>query len=92
MDLTVEEVLYVQSELQAIAVEQGHEGQYTYDTLLAYNTAERWTDEEWINGDTAEYCFYYVAEEAPTEPMEETPVEPDTQPEETTNTEEVEGV
>ena len=94
MDLTVEEILYVQAELKEVAESLGLD-YYTYDVLLGYCTGERWQAGEWINGDTAEYCFYYVQpeEEIPTEPVdEEVPVEPEVQPEETTNTEEVEGV
>lgn len=91
MDLTVEECLYVQAELKEVAQSLGVD-YYTYDVLLGYCTyPERWEAGEWINGDTAEYCFYYVAPEVE-QPVEEEPVEPtepDVQPEETT--EEVEG-
>lgn len=85
MDLTVEECLYVQGELKEVATAIGVD-YYTYDVLLGYSTADRWTKGEWINGDTAEYCFYYTAPEAPEEPIEETPVEEEPV-EETTPTE-----
>ena len=71
MNLTEEEILYVQSELKEIAASLGVD-YYIYDVLLGYNSGERWTAGEWINGDTAEYCFYYTP--AVEEPVEEQPV------------------
>ncbi|PGO60702.1 hypothetical protein [Priestia megaterium] len=88
MDLTNEETLYVQTELEKVATSIGVD-YYTYDVLLGYCTADRWTKGEWINGDTAEYSFYYTAPEAPEapeEPVEETPVE-EAPEEETASTE-----
>lgn len=62
MDLTEEEILYVQSELKKIAADLGVEF-FTYDMLLAYCTPKRWQEGKWVNEETANYCFYYSTEE-----------------------------
>ena len=68
LGLTKEELLYVQSELKKVAEDLGV-AYFTYDVLLGYCTLDRWSKGEWVNQDTAEYCFYYVeaGEEQPQE-------------------------
>ncbi|MFJ8247290.1 hypothetical protein [Peribacillus asahii] len=78
------EILYVQSELKEIAEEQGV-SILVDEVIYAYNSyPDRWDKGEWINGDTAEFCWAYqpveeVIEEESTElpaeePTEEEPV------------------
>jgi hypothetical protein len=84
------EVLYVQDELKDIAQEISQD-YYSMELQNRYNTyPDRWEKGEWINGDTAEFCFYYQpqpveetpAEEPTEEPTEEQPVEEETPVEE----------
>jgi hypothetical protein len=61
--LTKEEILYVQAELKKVAEDLGVDG-FTYDVLLGYCSMDRWEQKKWVNQDTAEYCYYYIDEEA----------------------------
>jgi hypothetical protein len=88
MDLTEEEILYIQAELKEIAESLGVTD-FVYDVLLKYNSfPNRWDKGEWINQDTAVYCFYYVAPETEEEiPVGDNPIE-EPIPTESTETEE----
>jgi hypothetical protein len=73
------EILYVKEELKEVAEGLGQDF-YSMEVQNGYNTfPERWEAGEWINGDTAEFCFYFepqpVEEEPIEEPTEEQPVE-----------------
>lgn len=67
-------ILKVQLELQKVANDM-RQDYYTIYVLNNYNSyPERWDKGEWINGDTAEFCWYYIPE------VVETPEVPEVQP------------
>lgn len=65
-----ETILYVQQELKLVAEEIG-ETTMCDQVIWTYNSyPDRWDLGEWINGDTASFCWSYQTEEMMGQPIE----------------------
>lgn len=69
-------ILYVQAELKKVAEEVG-ETTMCDAVIWTYNSyPDRWDKGEWINGDTANFCWSYQTEDIYEYPIEDPVEEP----------------